>query len=80
MHNLIQELRGNVRVFARVRPFLPGDGVDEDTEPCIVPKSDTTLKIVRDTRYKHKCACWITLFVLILHFSNIFVYAITDDG
>ena len=25
MHNLIQELRGNVRVFARVRPFLPGD-------------------------------------------------------
>ena len=26
MHNVIQELRGNVRVFARVRPFLPGDG------------------------------------------------------
>ena len=26
MHNTIQELRGNVRVFARVRPFLPGDG------------------------------------------------------
>jgi kinesin family protein C1 len=25
MHNTIQELRGNVRVFARVRPFLPND-------------------------------------------------------
>ena len=48
MHNLIQELRGNVRVFARIRPFLPGDNVPEDTEPCIVPKSETSLKIVRE--------------------------------
>jgi hypothetical protein len=29
MHNLIQELRGNVRVYARVRPFLPADGKEE---------------------------------------------------
>jgi kinesin family protein C1 len=28
LHNLVQELRGNVRVFARVRPFLPNDGFD----------------------------------------------------
>lgn len=28
LHNLVQELRGNIRVFARVRPFLPTDGVD----------------------------------------------------
>ena len=28
MHNQIQELRGNVRVFARVRPFLPDDNAD----------------------------------------------------
>ncbi len=28
LHNIIQELRGNVRVFARVRPFLPADGLD----------------------------------------------------
>lgn len=26
MHNIIQELRGNVRVFARIRPFIPDDG------------------------------------------------------
>jgi len=49
MHNLIQELRGNVRVFARVRPFLPGDHVEEDAEPCIVPKSETSLKIMMDS-------------------------------
>eukprot|EP00977_Amphora_coffeiformis_P004110 scaffold823_cov219-Amphora_coffeaeformis.AAC.28 len=26
MHNRIQELRGNIRVFVRTRPFLPDDG------------------------------------------------------
>jgi len=45
MHNLIQELRGNVRVFARIRPFLPGDGCDDDTPPMCVPKSETALKL-----------------------------------
>lgn len=25
LHNLVQELRGNIRVFARVRPYLPSD-------------------------------------------------------
>mmetsp|Transcript_15076 Transcript_15076/g.18384 ORF Transcript_15076/g.18384 Transcript_15076/m.18384 type:complete len:1089 (-) Transcript_15076:257-3523(-) len=48
MHNLIQELRGNVRVFARVRPYLPGDGVDDDTEPFVVPKSETALKLITE--------------------------------
>lgn len=45
MHNLIQELRGNVRVFARIRPFLPGDGVDDDALPMAVPKSETAMKL-----------------------------------
>ena len=35
LHNLIQELRGNVRVFARVRPFLPSDRIGEGAPPCI---------------------------------------------
>lgn len=30
MHNTIQELRGNIRVFARTRPFLPSDGGDHE--------------------------------------------------
>jgi len=42
MHNTIQELRGNVRVFARVRPFLPGDDAVEEEQPSIIPKSDNT--------------------------------------
>ena len=48
MHNLIQELRGNVRVFARIRPFLPGDGADDDAPAMCVPKSETALKLVSD--------------------------------
>ena len=42
LHNTIQELRGNVRVFARVRPFLSGDGAtdDEKQQPSVVPKAD----------------------------------------
>jgi kinesin family protein C1 len=37
LHNIIQELRGNVRVFARLRPFLPSDQVDLSKMPdsCI---------------------------------------------
>ena len=31
MHNIIQELRGNVRVFARIRPFLPDEGVNGES-------------------------------------------------
>jgi len=48
MHNTIQELRGNVRVFARVRPFLPGDGVDTSAaDPSVVPKNETSLAILK---------------------------------
>ncbi len=48
MHNLIQELRGNVRVYARVRPFLPSDQVDAGAEHCIsVDPHDDSLAIVK---------------------------------
>jgi len=47
MHNTIQELRGNVRVFARVRPFLPDDGAAPDEQPSVLPKADdVSLKLV----------------------------------
>lgn len=36
----LQELRGNVRVFARVRPFLPSDNVGPNEVPAIVEKGD----------------------------------------
>jgi len=51
MHNVIQELRGNVRVFARVRPFLPGDGVGGDAQPCITPKNETSLVLSKGDEY-----------------------------
>jgi kinesin family protein C1 len=45
MHNRIQELRGNVRVYVRARPFLPDDG--QATEPAIdVSPDGESLSIV----------------------------------
>merc|ERR1711988_1313493 len=43
MHNIIQELRGNIRVYIRVRPFLSSDkGVDLEgkLDPAVVVKQD----------------------------------------
>ena len=48
LHNLVQELRGNVRVFARVRPFLPSDEVDGAPESTILTRHDNAgVKIVK---------------------------------
>ena len=46
MHNRIQELRGNIRVFVRTRPFLPGDGNSNDTPISVAPDGES-LDIVR---------------------------------
>eukprot|EP00613_Pedinella_sp_CCMP2098_P041148 CAMPEP_0171801234 /NCGR_PEP_ID=MMETSP0991-20121206/72144_1 /TAXON_ID=483369 /ORGANISM="non described non described, Strain CCMP2098" /LENGTH=1019 /DNA_ID=CAMNT_0012412877 /DNA_START=73 /DNA_END=3132 /DNA_ORIENTATION=- len=43
MHNVIQELRGNIRVYIRVRPFLKSDkGVDltGKLDPAVLVKQD----------------------------------------
>ncbi len=50
LHNLVQELRGNIRVFARVRPFLPGDGYELTNlpDPAINVRPDlNSLKILK---------------------------------
>ena len=50
LHNLVQELRGNVRVFARVRPFLPNDGLTMENlpEPSMKVNADgSSLKIAK---------------------------------
>jgi len=58
LHNTIQELRGNVRVFARVRPFLPSDAVQSSggvSESSIVPRSDgSSLRITRVGSDEHR--------------------------
>ena len=46
MHNRIQELRGNIRVFVRTRPFLPGDG--SSTESSIAVSRDGESISIRD--------------------------------
>lgn len=50
MHNIIQELRGNIRVYIRVRPFLPGDGIDLEGKlrPSVISKTDgATAEIIK---------------------------------
>ena len=41
MHNRIQELRGNIRVFVRTRPFLPGDGAQTDPSIDVCPDGES---------------------------------------
>ncbi|GMH96701.1 hypothetical protein TrST_g5295 [Triparma strigata] len=54
MFNVIQELRGNVRVFARIRPFLPDDNVAADASPSVVPRSEFALKVSNEKGNEHK--------------------------
>jgi kinesin family protein C1 len=39
MHNLIQELKGNIRVYCRVRPLIPSEVVrDKNQSQSPLPK------------------------------------------
>ena len=48
MHNRIQELRGNIRVFVRARPFLPGDG--DSAKSCLDVLPDGESLSINDVR------------------------------
>jgi len=41
MHNRIQELRGNIRVYVRTRPFLPGDGDQQESSIDACPDGES---------------------------------------
>mmetsp|Transcript_9905 Transcript_9905/g.14701 ORF Transcript_9905/g.14701 Transcript_9905/m.14701 type:complete len:891 (+) Transcript_9905:39-2711(+) len=41
MHNRIQELRGNIRVYVRTRPFLPSDGQSTDCCVDVLPDGES---------------------------------------
>lgn len=41
MHNRIQELRGNIRVFVRTRPFLPNDGNETSSAIDVSPDGES---------------------------------------
>ncbi|EJK68495.1 hypothetical protein THAOC_10315, partial [Thalassiosira oceanica] len=48
MHEIIQELRGNVRVYARIRPFLPGDGLPPgDSTSFVSAGTGSTVHVAR---------------------------------
>ena len=52
MDNIIQELRGNVQVFAQIRPFVPNDGKQgkEDSAATLFVShvGDSTVTVVSD--------------------------------
>ena len=59
MHNIIQELRGNVRVFARIRPFLPDDGKEgeENGAHFVSHEGDsiiTVVSVILHYNFKHE--------------------------
>ncbi len=71
LHNTLQELRGNIRVFVRCRPFLKGDDTDSsqgdssvaENEPSIKFNSDgTTLSLVHATRGTPQNFCFDQIF------------------
>ena len=41
LHNRIQELRGNIRVYVRTRPFLPNDGASSTSSIDILPDGES---------------------------------------
>ncbi|KAL9184362.1 hypothetical protein ACHAXT_002448 [Thalassiosira profunda] len=41
LHNRIQELRGNIRVYVRTRPFLPNDGAATGSSIDILPDGES---------------------------------------
>jgi hypothetical protein len=53
MHNKLQELRGNVRVYARVRPFLPSDGLSlADQTPAVTALGDDRSLLLKSVAYE----------------------------
>lgn len=47
MHNAIQELRGNIRVYVRTRPFLPGDKQTNESPVDVSPDGESLAIIDR---------------------------------
>lgn len=53
MHNKIQELRGNIRVYVRTRPFLPSDGDSVDSPIDVMPDGESLSIVDNRTSAPH---------------------------
>lgn len=40
LHNELVDLKGNIRVFGRIRPIISEDGKGEDSKICVAPNKD----------------------------------------
>ena len=78
MHTIIQELRGNVRVFARIRPFLTDDGKqgEEGNTPHV--SHDGDIVSVVSSGCVLSCSLYITLSPA-LYVSHIICHVFTSD-
>jgi kinesin family protein C1 len=54
MHNRIQELRGNIRVYVRTRPFLPNDKQSSDSAVEVSPDGESLTILDSRTNGSHK--------------------------
>mmetsp|Transcript_42872 Transcript_42872/g.84223 ORF Transcript_42872/g.84223 Transcript_42872/m.84223 type:complete len:855 (+) Transcript_42872:237-2801(+) len=48
MHNTLQALRGNIRVFVRARPILPNDGTSVKTSVSVLPNGQSLSIVDRE--------------------------------
>ncbi|WZZ00416.1 hypothetical protein YC2023_072744 [Brassica napus] len=53
LHNTILELKGNIRVFCRLRPLLPDDGGHQEASVIAYPRSSESLGRGIDVGNKH---------------------------
>ncbi|KAH7936764.1 hypothetical protein HPB49_003907 [Dermacentor silvarum] len=56
LHNSLQELKGNIRVFCRLRPLLPSESAPQ--RPFLLLPDDRTVEVMRtDPEVSGKCHC-----------------------
>jgi len=54
LHNLVLELKGNIRVFVRVRPMFDKEKIKESSEPTITFEEDQKLSVYKEEEARRK--------------------------
>uniref|UniRef100_A0A0A9WBH5 Kinesin-3 n=1 Tax=Lygus hesperus TaxID=30085 RepID=A0A0A9WBH5_LYGHE len=53
MHDIIQDMKGNIRVFVRIRPYVPNDNEQHTYETFLISPDDHTITVYTDTKTMH---------------------------